>query len=42
MMSGRSRHSSLVNRIAGCNALKTVSVALGLGTHLKFVTLIMV
>src|SRR6056300_1577145 len=38
-MSGRSRHSSLVKRIAGCNALYTMSVASDLAAHRNCVSL---
>src|SRR5210317_1018355 len=37
-MSGRSRHSSFVKRIAGCNARNTVSLAVSFGFHLNCVT----
>ena len=37
-MSGKSKHSSLVNRMAGCSVLNTVSNASDLGTHLNRLT----
>ena len=36
---GRSKHSALVKRIAGCSASNTSSLAVGLATHLYRVSL---